>query len=60
MFGKIIAYWIAVAACGAVVFGCYEFWLAAQPLPRCRIVGDHEIVTRHCIPYCPPNPKECD
>lgn len=26
---------------------------------NCRIVGDHEIVTGGCIPYCPPNPSEC-
>lgn len=31
-----------------------------KPVPHCKIVGDHEIVTGRCIPYCPPHPSECD
>lgn len=27
---------------------------------RCRIVGNHEIDNHHCIPYCPPDPRECE
>jgi hypothetical protein len=31
-----------------------------QPIPNCEIVNGREIDTHHCIPYCPPDPKECD
>lgn len=33
--------------------------IGGQPTERCKIVGDHEIVTNSCIPYCPPKPSEC-
>lgn len=31
----------------------------SEPMPRCRIIGDHEIDNGRCIPYCPPKPSEC-
>lgn len=33
-------------------------WTKVRP-HDCKIVGDHEIVTGGCTPYCPPNPSEC-
>jgi hypothetical protein len=33
-----------------------------RPVPVCEIIGDHEYYTpgvSRCIPYCPPNPSEC-
>jgi hypothetical protein len=31
-----------------------------DPVPRCQIVNGIELDNHHCIPYCPPDPKECD
>lgn len=45
---------LVLALAGATVA-----YRASQPMPRCEIIGDHEIVTGHCIPYCPPKPSEC-
>lgn len=30
-----------------------------KPVPFCKIVDGHEIDNHRCIPYCPPDPKEC-
>lgn len=31
-----------------------------RPVPYCKIIDGREIVDHHCIPYCPPDPTECD
>jgi hypothetical protein len=36
------------------------WWQVLQPVPNCEIINGREIDTHHCIPYCPPDPKECD
>jgi hypothetical protein len=43
----------------ALVVGAFVVAFADRPVPRCRIVDGHEIDNHHCIPYCPPDPKEC-
>lgn len=30
------------------------------PVPFCKIVDGREINDHRCIPYCPPDPRECD
>lgn len=46
-----------------VLMGLIVLWhidARINPAPdRCRIIDGREIVTHNCIPYCPPDPKEC-
>lgn len=42
-----------------VVVLCALGLLVRKPVPHCKIVDGREIVDHHCIPYCPPDPKEC-
>ena len=48
---------LAVAVVVAAVLSINAKW--GPDVPRCRIVGDHEIDDHRCIPYCPPKPSEC-
>lgn len=48
IFGSIIA------GMGVAVF------FDDRPVPRCKFINGREIVTGACIPYCPPDPKECE
>jgi hypothetical protein len=38
----------------------YVLYVSNQSVPRCGFINGREIVTGHCIPYCPPDPKECE
>lgn len=48
-----------VMVIGSFVLVCEVADVRWEPVQRCKIIDGHEIVTGHCIPYCPPDPKEC-
>lgn len=57
-FVKIMFAWIMFLIL-AILFILDLSYTPEQKFGRCRIVGDHEFVTAHCVPYCPPRPSEC-
>lgn len=51
--------WLMIVVMAILVVLAFALNAGWGPVLHCKIVGDHEIVTRHCIPYCPPRPSEC-
>lgn len=39
--------------------GAVAFVELNKSVPFCKIVDGREIDNHHCIPYCPPDPREC-
>lgn len=44
----------------AITIVSVTFYEANRPVPFCKIINGREIDNHRCIPYCPPDPRECD